>query len=328
METFVEHYNNEEIQLNEFTWEQLGKGFLRVGKNIFGKRVVGVNVDMLTSLKNVDRSTYNFVQGALTTSFKNKNKKGKDIFIKDVYKGEIDDNAKKLGGYENIKGDVQDISVYVTNKGGRIITFYLEEDGGEEFYIGANWGGDKQFKDIFGMWISSLTSRLNYMTKKKNKPKKDLEDAFEDPASFFLGIDSSEYNKSDEVPIDKGDGDVDTDQIGIMDISKDEYDRLLKIWGTGRRGGLVKGTTYPFRGKFVRTIYLSPRTGYNGYKYTDGTGHIVYLIDTGDEENAFVAFQGRKSYDWAKQLDMLSQWRSETGHHPEIRWQSGTIKDL
>ena len=60
MQTFTEHYFVED-QINEFTWDQLGKGLLRVGKNIFGKRTVGVGVNLMTSLKSIDRSTYNFV---------------------------------------------------------------------------------------------------------------------------------------------------------------------------------------------------------------------------------------------------------------------------
>jgi hypothetical protein len=320
MQTFQEYYK--EVQLNEFTWGQLGKGFLRVGKNIFGKRVTGVQVNMMSSIKEIDRSTYNFVQGVLTKNFMSKNKKNEKIFVKDVYKGEIDDSAKKLGGYEDIKDQIQDISVYQTNRGGRITTFFLDDNGEEKFYIGTNWRGDKQFKDIFGMWITSLASRLNYIRRKGTT--KNLEDVMENPKEFLLPPTKPTKKIKDE---EDDDEEEDEREIGIIDIDKDEYYNLKRLWGNGRTGGITKGSYYPFKGKFTRNRYFS-KLGYDGYKYSDKVGHTVYLIDIGDEKNAFIAFDGKESYSWAENIDMLDYWRSKPGETTDIRWQSGTIEDL
>lgn len=331
MQTFVEHYTTEE-QLNEFTWGQLGKGFLRVGKNIFGKRTVGVGVNLMTSLKSVDRSTYNFVQGALTTNFKNqgskvkrstKKDKPKDkIYIQNVYKGEIDDSAKKLGGYDNIKDDIQDVSVYETNKGGRITTFFLEDDQGtEKYYIGTNWRGDKQFKDLFGMWVTSLTSRLNTM--RKNPPKTSLNKILEDPKPYLLDL--PKYTNI-QPRIDDSLPKKDDKEFGVVDITKDDMDSLINILGDGKKGGVVKGMIYPFRYKFVRNIYQHPTNDFKGYKYSDGE-HEVYLLDVGNDYNAMIVFGDRESYNWAKSIGMLSSWQV-SNKKPEVTWQLGTIDDL
>jgi len=319
MQTFTEHYKEE--QINEFNLEQLGKGFLRLGKNIFGKRVTGVGINLMTSFKNIDRSTYNFVQGVLTSNYKSHNKKDKKdkIFIKDVYKGEIDDSAKKLGGYENIKDQIEDISVYQTNRGGRITTFFLkDENENEHFYIGTNWRGDKQFKDLFGMWVTSLASRLQTM--KKNNPTQSLQNILDEPKKYLL-------NPAEKEKTIENDSDNDSDnEIGIMDISNNEFISLQKIWGTGRKGGLTKREVYPFFNKFIRRRYENAKTGYDGYKYSDKEGHSVYLIDTGDGRNAFIVFESRDSYDWAENIEMLNYWRSRPGD--KIRWQEGTIDNL
>jgi len=332
MQSFVQHYKNED-QINEFTWGQLAKGFIRPAKNILGKRVVGVGVNLMTSLADVDRSTYNFVQGALTNNFKanksSKGKKGKDpIYIKDVFKGEIDDSAKKLGGYENIKNNIRDISVYQTNKLGRITTFFLkDENGDEEFYIGTNWAGDKHFKDLFGAWVTGLASRLNQM--RKSKSKTELKKVIEDPIKYLEEPLIVPTRRTKTAAKTQDDEEKETD-IGIMDITMDELRALEKAWGDGKSGGVTKGGEYPFRHSFQRQRFYN-NLG-RGYKYFDKRGHAVYLIDLGDNMNAMIAFEGKDSSSWATGLGMLDFWRTSMkgskDREKSSRWIKGNINQL
>lgn len=316
MQSFVEHYQNEKEQLDEFTWGQLGKGIIRFGKNILGKRTVGVGVNLMTSFKKVDRSTYNFVQGVLTNSFKSSRKvtrKEKEkLYIKDVYKGEIDDSAKRLGGYENIKDQIQDISVYQTNLFGRIFTFYLlDETGNEHYYIGTNWLGDKHFKDLFGAWPTSLASRLNRLWKNQKAP---LQSVMDEPSRYLSG----EKYLSDDEPDEqeKEEPEIEGKEHGDKDITKFEYDTLVKMLGNGITG--EKGLRYHFKDKFTRSNYSTPQ-GYSGYKYVDGE-HTVYLIDTHDGEHAFIRFKDKDSLKWAKDVGMFDMFRTKLGKSEPMTW--------
>lgn len=315
--SFLEYYdahNETDILLKEFTWGQLGKGLFRVAKNLMGKRYVGVQVNMMSSFKEIDRSTYNFVQGALTRSFETKDKKDKGIHIEEIYRGEIDDSAKRLGGYENIKKQIQDISVYQTNKGGRITTFYLlDEDGDEKFYIGTNWRGDKQFKDIFGVWVTGLTSRLNYRQAIKAKPTKaskkskeildqDLASVFDNPKEYLTQLEpepepktkiEKPFKSKEEEPEEKTS--IGESKMGVVDIQNHEAKSLIDSLSSETYKNII--TTKTFKNNFGI-----------GNKYKVRTGQYFYVLQGYYGDDGKIVFDSDLTYDAVKKIGLLDDW--------------------
>jgi len=346
MQRFEEHYFQEKIT------SELRRAFTT---NIFKKRVVGIDLGkgqfktivpadqgIFTRLKeDIRKEVVRVNKAAQSEKFRTKpkfekkshksftlttpasevkqkiKKKFGDIYVSQVYEGEID------SGEEHLEGDPMTSIVYELSNGGKIAFVTTEEPisrGGQSGskirrYIATAPKGNDFFRKNLGTTIQQIGADA----KKSDK----LIDTGGRPDSAGKELErimkSVQSNKSLEIPK--------SHEIGIMDIKFDEYENLKKIWGTGRKGGLVRGETYPFRGKFTRGRYESDQTGYTGYKYSDGE-HTVYLIDTGDGSDAFIAFDGRESLDWSENIEMLSAWRGPDHPSSGIRWQSGTIEDL
>lgn len=323
MQSFQEHY---------FT-EKLSSEILRAfTSNIFKKRKVGVDLG---------KGKYKIVVPAETKTFKNlkdeikrevvkffkskrratksKNYKVDKSFVKNVYEGDIDSGENKLEG-----SPIATI-VYQLNNGANIAFITTEDiDGQIRRYISTNSKGNDFFRTVFGTTLQQINAdakRSSTIISKEKPMEPDLE-----LLNFAKSLEKEiQYNEPSE-PTPLKSPEEDDNEIGIMDISVDEFESLKEIWGTGRKGGIVKGMTYPFRNKFLRKRH-STKEGYTGYKYYDNEGHTVYLLDTGDGENALIGFKDRESYDWAHNLEMLNYWRGRPSK-TKIRWQLGTIDTL
>ena len=238
-----------------------------------------------------------------------KNEFGK-LFVKNVLEGEID------SGLQHIEGDPVASIAYELSNGGKIAFVTTEDsEGMVRRYIATNSKGNDFFRLSSGTTLQQIAADSKKSSRLISKgptinPHKEIE-------RLIQSIGPEEPSETNE-----------DSEIGIMDISIDEFRALQKIWGTGRKGGLTKFGAYPFFNKFTRGKYENVRTGYNGYKYSDKEGHNVYLIDTGDEENSFIAFDSRDTYDWAENIDMLNYWRSHPGDTSPISWKQGTIDTL
>lgn len=327
---FLDYYENTEI-LNEMSLGQLNKGFLRIGKNIFSKRVAGFNVDTLSSLNKIDRSAYNYIQGVLSKNYMDSDKKKDKVYIKKLYKGEIDDAANKLGGYDNIKKAVKDISIYETNKGGRIITFYLD-DGDEIFYLGTTWRGDTSFRDIFGTWPNAMTSRLNYRmgmgrTKQRNSSQgnddefsinsydseEELNYALSNPREFLAGKYDKQSEKQPEISkkepenININKNSTKNTKVGTIDISDDLRIMMIEDLGTGA----ISDTKPEFTRLYKRRRYTTDT--FEGYEYIlkGGVGSF-FLLDYNDNstEAGLIAFSNPDAYKLTKRVGILDYWMS------------------
>lgn len=316
---FGEYYEYDNQPVNEATLGQIGKGFLRLGKNMFGKRVAGVSIDSLNSLNKFDRSAYNYVQGVLSKNFMKKNKKNDKVYIKNVFKGEIDDAAKKLGGYENIKDYIKDISIYQTNKFGRVVLIHLQDGEAEDFYIGATWRGDANFKDLFGVWPNALTSRLNRRMSQSVKATKkpgpgpeeyadDLNFALSNPAEFLKGDTPSEVEPEDDYPEDEvfqpytppeKTGEPIREKIGLIDINDSTMNELI----------LHLKQSPSFKNQFKRRPFES--SSLDGYEYIfpkgNGSMFIMNYKDVdNDDEQALMVFSDKNAYKYADRLGIIN----------------------
>jgi len=237
------------------------------------------------------------------------------IYVKNVLEGEVD------SGFDQIEGTPIATIVYELNNGAKI-AFVTTEDsmGMVRRYISTNSKGNDFFRTNLGTTLQQIATDSKTSPRLVTKSKLDI--------NPFAEIKKIAKEVESVVDDDYIETDNSSKEVGIMDIDMNEFDALLQHWGTGVTGGINQNSPYAFKGKFTRGRYESLTTGYSGYKYSDKKGHTVYLMDTGDGQNAFIAFDNRESFDWAENIGMLNYPRSKTGTETSVRWQSGTIDNL
>lgn len=328
MHTFVEHY---------FLQEKLISDIRRsLTSNLIKKRKVGVDLgrgkykkvieaessifnEVLDTLQKGARDFFvgrkekktllGIKKGGLGLSSTLKKLSGTEI--KGVYEGEID------SGEDNIKGNPISSLVFELKNRGRIAFITTEDDDKIRFYIATGTRGNDFLRENLGTTLEQIHSES--LAKMKKEPRK-LKEPKEKDLDVSRDVDSEEEPKTSEKP-------KETEEYGITDVNKDDYDNLELYWGDGKRGGIIKGSVYPFRGKFKRERYYNVQTGYKGYKYFDNVGNVVYLVDNNDGKNAFIAFKDKISYDWAKRIGMLDFWKSGISKRNKIDWKEGNLKD-
>ncbi|MFW6172944.1 MAG: hypothetical protein ACOC5T_04300 [Elusimicrobiota bacterium] len=327
MQTFEEHYFIEKIT------SDIRRAFTT---NILKKKKVGVDLgkgkykNIVITDPSTFRKTKEDIRSEVVSFFKSKEGKTKQkkkfgkIFVKNVYEGEID------SGIEEVDGNPEAVIVYELNNGARIAFITTQDiDGNFRRYIATNSKANDFFRQRLGTTLQQISAdakanKRNIITTKR--PQTDVSSEFQ---SLYKSIASIEREDIEDEESQEMPGPVfqEESKLGIIDISKDDYNSLVRILGTGKRGGIRNSINYPFRGYFERSIYKIPTTGYKGYKYSSGNNEM-YLIDTGDGENAFIAFDDESSYDWAKKIGALSYWQSKPGSTKSIDWRKGNIKDL
>jgi len=316
---FAEHYFQEKIT------SDIRRAFT---SNLFKKRKTGVDLGRGKFKEVIPAESRTFskikegirqeVMKVAKSSHKDDPKKFKKLFgkvyVNSVLEGEID------SGSENLEGEPVATTVYELNNGGQIAFITTEDDDGSiRKYIATNVKGNDFFKEKAGTTLQQIAadakkSRTLVTRERIVSPRKEIDQLIKS------------LEPTEEQPIESPEDEY-SKELGIMDISVDDFESLKKIWGTGRIGGIVKGSVYPFKNMFSRSRYFNNDLNYNGYKYSDGRGHEVYLIDTSDGQNAFIAFQNKDSLNWATRNDMLSYWKSKPGEL-EVKWREGTIENL
>lgn len=319
------------MNFNEFYFQEKITSDIRRAftKNVLKKRVEGVNVDNLPYLGKFDNKMFEEFENYLRREYQKykKTSNGKDskskvkkppskkVYVTDLYAGEIDDDAKKID--EDIQ-EISSISIYYAsnkpNKKGKakyiLIRFY-DSDNQLVNYIGMNKQANDYFKDIFGMTFDAFKTRADSRLNGKTSTRKDDTDKL----ISRMGL-SQDTNNIDSQTSSKH-----MDQIGLLDITDDEFNMIHDLWGSGKKTRQKKGQTR-FVGKFDRYPFVN-NLG-SGYKYSNGS-YSVYLIDT-ETDYALLAFDGKDSYRWAKRNGMLDIWRLSPGN--EIRWIKGDIDSL
>ena len=338
MKSFVKYYFQEKLTSDirrAFTsnFFKKRKAGIDVGSGKF-KNVVPVDVSLFTKFKEDFRrevvNAYRIkrqekVKKDLSTRKKLRLELGK-LYVSDAYEGEVDSGADKLEGHPISS------MVYKLNNGGMVGFITTEDsDGYVRQYITTGPKGNDFFREKLGTTIQQIYADSKFSKRLITRPK----------SSFFKSskemekITKSAEEINNDFPLPTGEPQEpegeetssEEPEYGVLDISKDAFDALKKMWGSGKRGE-IKGGVYPFKNKFDQERYYNISTGYSGYKYSDEKGHAVYLIDTDDGENAFIGFKDRKSYDWANDLGMLKFWRTYPGEPTKILWQKGTIEEL
>lgn len=320
MQTFRDHY-----YLQEKVTSDIRRAFT---SNIFKKRKVGIDLGKgkYKIVVPATSRTFNKVKESIRRDvvdfFKSLNKKNikrktnikkvkpKGIYVKNVYEGEVDSGLDVLDGMP-----IASI-VYELSNGSKIAFITTEDDNGiVKRYIATNNKGNDFFRKNIGTTVQQIAADA------KESKKIGTRSRPESPSKEFEKIFKSIEKIKEEPPEEE-----EYKEIGILDISKNEYDNLVKIWGDGKTGGIVMGTKYQFRNEFTRSKYFSPE-GYKGYKYSNKNDNSIYLVDTGDGENAFIAFDGKESYKWAENIGLLSFWRTKPDK-TSIFWKPGTIDNL
>lgn len=322
MQTFSEHYYISEKITSDIrralTSNLLKKRKVRIdlGKGKY-KIVVPATQSSFNRIKeSIRRDVVDFFKSSRKPKTKRKTNikkaKPRGTYVKNVYEGEVDSGVDILDGMP-----IASI-VYELSNGSRIAFVTTEDDQGiVRRYISTNSKGNDFLRTNLGTTVQQISADAAESKKIGTRSRP------ESPSEEFRKI-SKSIEKIEEEPPEEEEEEY--KEIGILDISKNEYDNLVKVWGDGKTGGAVKGATYQFRNLFTRSRYFSPE-GYKGYKYSDKDGNTVYLVDTGDGENAFIAFDGKESYNWAENIGLLSFWRTKPDK-TSIFWRPGTIEDL
>lgn len=242
------------------------------------------------------------------------------LFISDAFEGEID------SGLDQIEGHPISSMVYKLSNGGRVAFITTEdEDNNIRHFIATNSKGNDFFRENLGITVQQIYADSKASRSLVTSPRGSLWRSSKELRKLHTSFEKI----NDEMPIEEPE---ETDELslekefGILDISKNDFNYLERVWGTGKRSH-IKRKIDPFKGSFIRERYYNEKTGYAGYKYFDNKNNTVYLIDTGDGKNAFIAFQDRKSYDWAQHLGLLGYWRTESGPSSSIEWKPGTIEN-
>jgi hypothetical protein len=345
MRNFSEHYF-----LSEGIVDDLRRALT---SNLFKKRIVGVSADKLKYISRVDERSFDRVYDILkrefvstikatdeynqrlgrtkrTTPKELKRRLNKDlgnVYVKNVFVGELDDKGAELGNWVDIKA----ITVYELSNGGRIILFTTEtEDGYIERYIGINKSkANDFFINKIGAPFQQFTADALAKAQVQNKYKVTsyVDDDFYQILKPTKKSAIEPKDRDEEEPKSMND-------LGLLDISKNEYDTLMKFWGDGKKGGLAHKGEYKFTNAFKREHFYN-NVG-NGYKYYNPSSKnkVVYLLDLQDGLNGLMVFEGKESLVWADHTGLLEVYRDDSGSNlkdystAKIKWTTGDINDL
>jgi hypothetical protein len=166
MSNFKNYYFEEEeiVDLQELTIPVLNKSFYASNffKKLFGKksrRINPVNYEKLT--REIELAGYNQLLDILSKNYLDKRKEREKIWIKDLYKGEFDaKNEKELPEIFPDIDDIEDVSIYITNKKGMIILYQLiDDENRRRYFVGMDNNGERYFIEKLGMSFNSFVTR-------------------------------------------------------------------------------------------------------------------------------------------------------------------------
>jgi hypothetical protein len=248
-----------------------------------GKTIEGVTVDKLKLVKQINYKLYNTLIDVLSKNYIKPIKS--KTYIANLYKGELDD-ATTQSKIDLDWDEVNDISIYKTNKNGKIVLFSFTKDNQNHMFIGVDDRGENFFRDNYGVNLGALLTRSNNLLL---------------PMTPNTSTSYTDKLSPDVLPSNDG-----KDEVGFLDIDVSMFDLLRDQWGDGKKGERTAASiSYKWNNVFRREKW-SNNWG-DGYKYIlrDKLGSI-YLLEKGDM--GLVIFDNKKVYDRVKRLGMLDLW--------------------
>lgn len=324
MEDFKTYYFTEKKDDSKSSW--LSRLF---SKNKV--KTIGVKADNLLDVKAINRSSYNSLLNGLAREYKRKGKESNSIYIKDLFAGKLKDQGLIFDlDFDN----VEDITVYKTNTGGKLYLFnLLDNNNTNHYYIGINNKAQSFFKVYVGMTFGAFASKADSIlkryetikTKKENPWLTPLQTISQDKKIIDVGKVTSPNNPSSV------DNNVTTDEkeYGFVDINNIQLDNLIEEYDGGSGKSSKKFPGVFKREKFANNI----GSGYR-YVFTQSDKGSIYLIKlTDDEERGLIIFEGKESRNWAEKMGMLDMWIGEKSPLKPIRdvephWQKVDIKNI
>jgi hypothetical protein len=330
MQSFDNYYFDEDIiqesPLNSFL-------------NLFRKtKKAPLSFFWMGDLTQIDESTYKNIVKRLTSLYSRiRPKKDKTLRISQFKRGYFELGGqgkinKVLGKVSFQSKDDPNIPVYQFSNGGVIVLydFKLKDEDERVYAISGNRKGREAIEQIEAKTFKDFIHASEPMSVSKNKTTKSNISKEMKPSQVFGSSDDEDSNdiyqvrfREPEEPEDKYMVTPSTKDnnslMGLLDIPFDKFKDIIRIWGDGRTGGIIKSLNYPFKGKFTRTS-VSNNLGH-GYKYSDGK-NAVYLMDLDGDDNtwALMIFDGKDSFNWANRNDMLSFWTSTKDSQNKIDW--------
>lgn len=313
-ERFSQFYFQEKIDL------------FRSALNLFRKvKTKGIKIDKFPEVRELDRVSYQGLLRDLANRYTKKDKEKEKHYVEKLYNGEIDDKGKKLGDYES----VDNISMYQTNKGGKIVLISLFTEGeGHKYFAAVNLKGGDYFVKFFGLTFPAFASKANLYTKTVNKARAKKGDYESSPMELLQTepkldwppkIEAEPEDDEDELKDIK----TETDQIGLVDISPDSVDIYVKY---------VK--TKPRVNKLVITKPFSNNWG-EGFEYTIRDGkNKYYILKSHDGDAGLFIFDSKQAKKDAIKYDLLDffkapgeTWPKPIGQLP-IHWKTASVENI
>jgi len=280
-----------------FTEEKLKKtGWL---DSIFSKdrvKTIGIKADKLSKVKRINRASYNSILNALARAYKQKNKEAESTYIQNIYSGKLKDKGLAFEDFV----DVEDITIYKTNNGGKIALFNLiatDALNENHYYIGITNKAENFFKKYAGMTFGAFASKADSILKRYEEIKTKKKDPWMTPLQT---LDKDEKDIfADEQPKEK----TNDKEYGFVNISGHNYEDMFNDWGPG--GKLSKKYQNVFkREKFANNLW-------SGFKYTfiQPRGAIYLVLNKNDpEKNGLIIFETKDAKEWAERMGMLETW--------------------
>jgi len=288
-----------------FTEEKLKKtGWL---DSIFSKdrvKTIGIKADKLSKVKRINRASYNSILNALARAYKQKNKEAESTYIQNIYSGKLKDKGLAFEDFV----DVEDITIYKTNNGGKIALFNLiatDALNENHYYIGITNKAENFFKKYAGMTFGAFASKADSILKRYEEIKTKKKDPWMTPLQTLDTDKSGKIDKDEKdawTNKEPSEKQTEEKEYGFVDISELNYKDMFDDWGPG--GRLSKKYPGVFkREKFTNNLW-------SGFKYifTQPRGAVYLVVDSNDPEKAFVIYETKDAKDWAERIGMLDIW--------------------
>jgi hypothetical protein len=276
--------------------------------SIFSKdrvKTIGIKADKLSKVKRINRASYNSILNALARAYKQKNKETQSTYIQNIYSGKLKDQGMAFEDFV----DVEDITIYKTNNGGKIALFNLiatDALNENHYYIGITNKAENFFKKYAGMTFGAFASKADSILKRYEDIKAKKKDPWMTPLQTLDTDKSGKIDKDEKdawTNKEPSEKQTEEKEYGFVNISELNYKDMVKDWGEG--GRLTKKYPNVFkREKFANNLWAGFK-----YKFIQPRGAIYLVLDENDpEKDGFVIYETKDAKDWAERMGMLDTW--------------------
>jgi hypothetical protein len=151
MNSFSSYYYKEQEALNEI--HALNEKFFKssyasnIFRKLFGSKTLRINPKDYNITDEVGQKGFNELIDKLAADASDPRKETKKTWIVDAYAGKFNPKKDLHPNFPPVD-KVEDTTVYKTNKGGKIITYYFVDDEGDpRFFVGLDNKGERFFLD-------------------------------------------------------------------------------------------------------------------------------------------------------------------------------------